>query len=162
MRRWLVLSGVGLLVVLVGLFVLNAVQNPVAARETDLESALVSIRTPSAPPPTTPGLSYAELEQAITGKPRVWSALIDAPPPQKKVPDLAGMLKGVCVTRDVMGSGATMKVRIRTPASPRATWMGAGDVVSGLVIESVTEDAVTFMLVSGGDTYRHRLLVPAH
>ncbi len=161
MRRWLFLGGVGLLAVLVGLIVLDAVQSPVAARELDLENSLASIEAPPAPPPTTPGLSYAELEQAITGKPRVWKALIDAPPPAKKVPDLAGMLKGVQVTRDVMGSGATMKVRIRTPKSRQAAWKGKGDVVAGLTIESVTAKSVTFMLVSEGDTYRHSLAIPA-
>jgi len=159
MRRWLFLGGVGLLAVLVGLIVLNALQSPVAARELDLESTLASIETPPAPPPTTPGLSYAELEHAITGNPRVWKALIDAPPPVKKTPDLAGMLKGVQVTRDVMGSGESMKVRIRTPQSRRAAWKGKGDVVAGLTIESVTAESVTFILVSNGDTYRHSVPV---
>lgn len=155
MRRWLFMGGVGLLAVLVGLIVLNAVQNPVAAREKDLDYAIASIEAPPAPPPTTPGLSYAELEQAITGKPSVWKALIDAPPPVKKAPDLADMLKGVQVTRDVMGSGDSMKVRIRTPENRMAAWKGKGDVVAGLTIESVTAESVTFMLVSDGDTYRH-------
>jgi hypothetical protein len=95
-----------------------------------------------------------DLEAAILERPELWRRLIPPPPPEKKKPDLAKMLRGVTPTRVSIGS----KVEIRmSPRDRSGELLTIGDNVKGARIKQITDDAVVFEVVEGGESYTHRL-----
>ena len=161
MQRGLYLVGLAALAVLLALLVLNALQNPVSHKYANVEAALAQVSPAPLDLHTTPDLPYSEINRAILAKPKLWQPLVDAPPPTPNVPNLAKMLQGVTVTRDQIGLGENMKVRIRgAEGDTKGQWVGKGDMVNGLSLKAVTDRALVFSTVSDGVEYTHELPRP--
>jgi hypothetical protein len=157
----LILAGLAVLAVLLALLVLNAVQNPVSRRYANAEAVLEQVSSAPLDLHTTPDLPYSEIRRTILAKPKLWQALVDAPPPTPNVPNLAKMLQGVTVTRDQIGVSEDMKVRIRgAEGNTRGQWVGKGDVVNGLSVKAITDRAIVFSTVSDGVEYTHEMPRP--
>ncbi|MBN2309535.1 MAG: hypothetical protein JXR94_11220 [Candidatus Hydrogenedentes bacterium] len=161
MERALYMAGFAVLALAAALLAANAVRSPVEARHAAFEDLLAG-NAPSAPHiRVTPDLEYADVHRAISAQPKLWMPLVEAPPPEKQAPDMAKLLQGVEVTRDKMGSGETLKVRIRAGKDDRrGQWMGKGDKLKGMVIKAITDDAVVFGLTKDGVEYTHPLPRP--
>ena len=115
MQRLATIAGLGFLAVIVAFIVLNLVRNPVEAKFAALDADGVVLSSGAESIHTIPETEYADLQRAITAKPNLWQPLIEAPPPKKNAPDFNRILAGVVVTRDKMGSGDGMKVRVKVP-----------------------------------------------
>ncbi len=98
-------------------------------------------------------IDFAALEEDVVERDNLWDELISPPPQRPSPPDLAGALRGVTVTRESMGSGNDMRVRIRTSSDSRGSWMGVGDEVNGLTIIEITSDSVVFGREAHGRMY---------
>ncbi len=89
-------------------------------------------------------LDLAALEANVVERDDLWDQLVAPPPQRPNPPDLAGPLRGVTITRESMGSGDDLRVRVRTASDRRGSWMGEGDVVNGLTILEINSDSVVF------------------
>ena len=156
MQRVCSIVGLVVLTATICLVLLNIVRNPMDSRRAAQESRVSSVIMP-APPNFDNREDFSASLLAIQSKPKLWSALVPAPPAQMKAPDMAGLLKGVQPTRGQIGKGEGLKVKIKTPHSKRGEWMKKGDIVNGLTIKSVTKDEVIFSVTVGGREYTHPL-----
>lgn len=157
MNRRVFVTGGTCLALAVAALAWKALNNPVAGRRAAFEQRLSSVG----------GMPVAgsESEEAsedpwrsIAVKANLWEPLIEPPAPKKQAPDLAKMLQGVRVTRDKMGQGDDLKVRVKGgKREPRGRWVGVSDTVNGLTVKSITDDAVVFMLQQGGQIYEYAL-----
>lgn len=98
-------------------------------------------------------IDFAALEENVVERDDLWDQLIAPPPQRPSPPDLAGALRGVTVTRESMGSGQDLRVRIRTSSDGRGSWKGVGDEVNGLTIIEITSDSVVFGRQAHGRMY---------
>ncbi|MFP4190803.1 MAG: hypothetical protein ACLFU6_01910 [Candidatus Hydrogenedentota bacterium] len=98
-------------------------------------------------------IDFAALEENVVDRDDLWDQLISPPPERPDPPDLAGALRGVTVTRESMGSGEDMRVRIRTSSDSRGSWKGVGDEVNGCTIIEINSDAVVFGQRAHGRMY---------
>ena len=71
---------------------------------------------------------------------------------------MALMLKGVVPNkRGTIGSGDSLRVNIRTPASPRGKWMGVGDPYKKMTIIAITKEYVDFKLIDKKKEYTYQV-----
>jgi hypothetical protein len=147
-------AAVALVLALAALLAYNITRDPYEERweELSMDASLASESATEDVAATQEGVG--DLEAAILERPELWRRLIPPPPPEKKKPDLAKMLRGVTPTRVSIGS----KVEIRmSPRDRSGELLTIGDNVKGARIKQITDDAVVFEVVEGGESYTHRL-----
>lgn len=144
----------------------NELTDPMKERRRVLETKLKAIE-PADVQYTARSLSNApELHTRLVGNQKMWEALVPPPPPPKpkpkpvkveKPPDLAAMLRGVVPTRQQIGRGTLIRVKIKVPGNARGSWMGVGDELKGLTIVRIEKGSVRFSLTKNGKKYTHDL-----
>ncbi len=146
MTRYITIICGGIVACIVGLMVMNQMNSPMAARRADLETRLAD-SGPEIDFSRGADVSVEEWNQIILGKNSVWKALVPPPPPPPpepppppKRPDLSEMLRGVEATRQQIGD----KVKFILPNSPRGEFLGEGDSINQVVIESISRMEVLF------------------
>jgi len=152
MLRRLLIVGLVALAAVSALLVRNAVRDPMDARRRALEQNLARIKVEenAAGAARTPSLDA--IETAITSRETLWTALVPSETPSAR-PDLDKILAGVVATRHGIGP----RVRILTPLNPAGDLYGVGDLIHGVAITSITDEAVVFSLTQDGQTYTKTL-----
>lgn len=166
MVRYITLAAALSVIASGAIIIFNEVTDPMKERRTILEQKLQAIETADVPY-TARSLSVApELHLKLVGNKKMWKALVPPPPPPKpkpkpvkieKPPDLAAMLRGVTPTRQQIGRGDLIKVKIKAPGNARGSWMGVGDQIKGLTIVRIEKRSVRFSLTKNGKEYTHDL-----
>lgn len=152
MKRLIEIVGIVAAVVIVGLIGINYSRNPVLPREAWLQSQLAQL-SPDWSAEETVHVNSEELVGVIQSKPSVWDRLIAPPPPAPKPVNVMEKLQGVKVTRQRMGSGDSVKLKLTTPAAPRGAWFGKGDNINGATIKEITDSEIVFSVMDNGKEY---------
>ncbi len=102
-------------------------------------------------------VDFVSMEQTIANRNHLWTPVIPQPRQAPPAPDMEGPLRDVEITRESMGFGDDLRVRIRTGSNRRGRWMGVGDVLNGLTIKEITDTEVVFSKESHGREYTTQL-----
>lgn len=148
-----------LIPLLAALWAIN-VRNPISRKRALLEESLAQVATAQTGLGVTPNLDYAGLQYKIADRPALWQPLTGTPAAVAAAPDLARMLTGVTVTRNVAGTADSLRIQLRLPGQSRGEWVRVGDSVNGLVIKAITDNAVVFSLTHEGKEYEYGLPRP--
>jgi hypothetical protein len=149
--------GCAVVVGLGALLVFTTVKSPVSSRRDAFEERLrLALPSPTIDDGDT-GTSLEQARASITRKPALWAPLIAPAGPVNQPPDMAGMLKGVAVVPGQVGSGDSLRVRVRTPGNPHGSWLGVGDAVKTMRIKAITPGQVVFAMVKNGIEYTYTL-----
>lgn len=144
---------------LAGLIGLNVLSGPVEARREALEIRLenAQINGSVAAPATV--LDYENIQYVIAAKPDLWAPLTQAAKAAAAPPDLEKLLQGVTISRNTVGSGADVKIKIMTPENQAGDWVGVGDNLRGLAVKSIDarSGTVVFMTPFQGREYTFTL-----
>ena len=133
----------GMFFILLGIMVLNAVRNPMAASLDGVELA-VGDR------PENPGDgadSPSGFDKKIAAKKSLWRELVaappppaPAPPPPPKKPDIKKILEGVRVSKAQVGQ----KAKVFHPGKPQGEFLAPGEIVNGCKITKITPTMIRF------------------
>jgi len=133
-------------------------QNPIEAKQVDLEARLSEARVLEAAPPPPADIPYEELVSAVTSRTDLWRPIVDLPPPKEEPPDWNEILKGVQFTRQVIGTGADIRIRARmSPNDQAGQWVSVGTSIRGARVTEITDSAVVFSATKDGKEYTHRV-----
>ncbi|MCC6490565.1 MAG: hypothetical protein IT364_23975 [Candidatus Hydrogenedentes bacterium] len=151
MKRVGLIVMLGAFAAMAALFVLGWANSPVQTRRSAMEAQLAQLVPPDFTFGTDQSPEYEAWQRAITSQPKLWEPLLKpqaAPPPP---PNLAEALAGVVPTRNEVGSGANRKVQIQVEG--RKDWYTVGQQVKGCAIREITDTAVLFTVIQGGQEY---------
>ena len=139
------LNTVGTLLALlvVGSLVLNTVKNPLAAQGAWLQTELASL-SPEWAAAGESSVNLDELRAVISSRGDLWQRLIAPPPPPPVVINVLEKLQGVQVTRQTMGTGKELRIKLITPSEPRGKWFGIGDQINGATLREINDNQVVF------------------
>lgn len=164
-ERIVSLVGICAVMVCVGVMVWTEVRSPMAVRLANLEVDLGRIETVEELPYSESDVNPIEVDRLISGSKSLWTELVA--PPKRVVkeapgPDMAALLKGVVPSaRNQIGSGDSLQIKIRTGEVPLGGWFKVGDTIRGVLIESIDDKSVVFMIKGKGKgntkEYRHTL-----
>jgi hypothetical protein len=135
--------GIAALIAIVGLLAFNTVKSPVSDQNAWLESELANL-SPDWQATSAADVNFQKSLSVINSKAILWDRLVAPPPPPKSVINVLEKLQGVQVTKQVMGSGNTLKIKMVTPSEPRGKWFGVGDQINGVEIREIGKDSVLF------------------
>lgn len=139
------------------LLIYNFLRSPIAEKDAWLQTELASLSADwEAGDAAEVNLQAAR--DVITSKPALWRRLIAPPPPPRQPINVLDRLQGIQVTRQTMGSGETIKIRMVTPQAPRGAWFKKGDVINGAVIKEISSTSVVFSVMDQGQEYLGTLL----
>jgi hypothetical protein len=161
-----ILMGISILatVLMAGAAVSGLVMSPMNARRAELAENLAEASVVTLDIPETPVPDYEAMVSGINERPALWQPLVEKPapppPPPPPPPDWNAILQGVEVTRQKIGSGADLKVRIITSPQSRGDWMQVGGRINDAVIKEITETHVVFSVMKDGKEWTHRLARP--
>lgn len=144
-------------VMCVGWIALQAVRNPMHAREDALETTLAGVAGNSIDLPNSAKPPLLMLRPQIVGKKALWSELVAAPPAPPKPqadPNLKEKLKGVTATRQTIARGDAVLVKFYLgPQDKAGAWKTVGEDINGLTIREITTEAVVFGIKQGEKEY---------
>ncbi len=155
--RTVTVTGGAIFLLLCGVLVWQIVDNPLEEQREWLNAELTAVRNAERGGDEYRAADFAGMEDAIRGKDQLWRPVVPEPEQAPPTPDLDAMLRGVSITRESMGSGDSLRVRVRTSGNRRGEWKGVGDQVNDLTIKEITDSAVVFSLVSHGTEYTKEL-----
>lgn len=110
---------------------------PVEARRESLEFRLENAQGSGTLASATQAVNYEDIQYAISAKPDLWAPLTEAAKAAIKPPDLEQILQGVTISRNTVGSGADVKIKIMTPENRAGEWVAVGSKVRGLTVKSI-------------------------
>ncbi len=137
MPRIVYIAAFAIFAVLVGLMGMNLLSGPVEARRESLAFRLENAQSGGSVADTVEHLNYDDLQYAIAAKPDLWAPLTEAAKAAAKPPDLEKILQGVSISRNTVGSGADVKIKIMTPENRAGEWVAVGSKVRGLTVKSI-------------------------
>jgi len=128
-----------------GLFVYNAMSDPVAEQRAWIEDQLASIVTGGKD--GGDGASMPAWHEAMVTRPSAWETITTPPPPPKppapeapKAPDVKKMLEGLRPSKSQIGN----KIKMATPQNERGEWFVVGDVYNGCELTAIEKTEVVF------------------
>jgi hypothetical protein len=144
------------LAVLIGL---NVLSSPVEARREAFEIRLEEALTTNLLVKPSEQVDYEDIQHSITSKPNLWAPLTKVQRAAAKPPNLEQMLEGVSISRNTIGSGADIKIKIMSQDNRRGAWVSIGGNVRGLTVKSIDSrrKSVTFMKLFQGREYTFTL-----
>ena len=158
MARILFITGVAAIVALLVLVAQQIMQNPIEAKQMELESRLNEAQMLDYEVGEAGELSFSEYTETITQRNDLWQALVELPPPAEEPPDWSEILKGVRFTRQVIGTPPDIRIRAHlSPNDSTGQWVSAGHVVRGARIQEITDSFVLFSITKDGKEYTHRV-----
>lgn len=147
MTRYIMIITGGIVVCILGLVVMNMVDSPMKARSEDLQVRLLDnpVQTSDAGVDVVP---VEEWNRVILAKNTVWRSLVAPPPPPPPLPPpppqepkVEQMLAGVSATRQQVGD----KVKFVLPDNPKGEFLGVGDSINNVAINSISKTEVVFI-----------------
>jgi len=144
---------------LIGLIGMNLLAGPVDARRVALEFQLENARSYGAVDQAKANVNYEDIQYSISAKPNLWTPLTKAAKAALKPPNLEQMLSGVTISRNTVGSGEDVKIKIMSPENRGGQWVGVGGNVRGLAVKSIDSrlGEVVFMTSFQGREYTYTL-----
>lgn len=147
-----ILAGIG---ALIALSVLNG---SVQARKEGLRFRLENARAAGTMVEPEADVDYESIQYAIAAKPNLWSPLTTPQKAAVQPPDLAKILNGVSISRNTVGSGDNIKIKVTMPEDRAGQWVGIGATVRGLRVKSIDRrGSVTFSQQFQGREYTYTL-----
>jgi len=159
MQRIGYLIAFALIAGLAALIGLNVLSSPVDARREAFEIRLGDARASDPLAKFEEQVDYEEIQNSISSKSNLWAPLTKPKTVAAKPPDLEKMLEGVTISRNAVGSGADIKIKIMSQDNRNGQWVGVGGKVRGLTIKSIDgrRGAVKFMQLFQGREYTYTL-----
>ncbi|MBI4560133.1 MAG: hypothetical protein HY706_21270 [Candidatus Hydrogenedentes bacterium] len=141
------------LAVAVALLILGVFTDPVRDQRVWLETELTNVAPPAITFDTAPDVDSTALQRTITGKANLWRGLVAPPKQAATAPNFGNEMAGVVITRDQIGTGDQVQVRVRVGNDTRGQWMGKGAVVKGWTIVEILPREVKFSKTQNGTEY---------
>lgn len=90
-------------------------------------------------------VDYEALQNAIASKDTLWRPLVKPPAQEAPPPDLQTMLGPVVLSRQQIGTGDAMRVKVfLDPNDRRGRWISKGDDLNGLTVKEISPTEVVF------------------
>lgn len=151
MMRLFTTTSILLAVTLIGGATIMAISDPYDVRRQELRDRLQDVAPTDGEDVLVPDADYREFQKQIIERAQLWDPLVAPETPAAKGIDTAAALQGVQLMPGKIGSGATAKLRIRTPGTPKGGWFKKGDSVRpNVVIHDITAEGVVFSVRENG------------